>query len=58
MKYHEAQAAIDNGIHVIDAGHFATEHPIVEVIASRLRAEFDGIEIIEFDGETDVFRIV
>ena len=58
VKYHEAQAAIDNGIHVIDAGHFATEHPIVEVIASRLRAEFDGIEIIEFDGETDVFRIV
>ncbi|MBR1580735.1 MAG: Nif3-like dinuclear metal center hexameric protein [Selenomonadaceae bacterium] len=58
VKYHEAQTAIDNGIHVIDAGHFATEHPIVEVIAARLRAEFDGIEIIEFDGETDVFRIV
>ena len=58
VKYHEAQTAIDNGIHVIDAGHFATEHPIVEVIAARLRAEFDSIEIIEFDGETDVFRIV
>ena len=58
VKYHEAQTAIDNGIHVIDAGHFATEHPIVEVIAARLRAEFDSIEIIEFDGETDVFKIV
>ena len=58
VKYHEAQAAIDNGIHVIDAGHFATEHPIVEVIADKLRAEFEGIEVITFDGEKDVFSIV
>lgn len=58
VKYHEAQAAIDNGIHVIDAGHFATERPIVEVIAARLRAEFPELEIIECDVEADVFAVI
>lgn len=58
VKYHEAQTAVDNGIHVIDAGHFATEHPIVEVIAARLRAEFPQIEIVECDVEEDAFSII
>ena len=58
VKYHEAQAAIDNGIHVIDAGHFATEHPIVEIIADRLRAEFPGLDVEVFDAESDVFSII
>ena len=58
VKYHEAQAAVDNGIHVIDAGHFATEHPIVEVLAEKLRAEFEQLDVVVFDGESDVFSIV
>lgn len=58
VKYHEAQTAIDNGIHVIDAGHFATEHPIVEVLAEKLREEFDGLSIEIFNEERDVFSIV
>ena len=58
VKYHEAQSAVDNGIHVIDAGHFATEHPIVEVIANRLRAEFPQIEVTVCDVEADVFSVI
>ena len=58
VKYHEAQSAVDNEIHVIDAGHFATEHPIVEVLAAKLRAEFDNLDVIVFEGERDVFSLV
>ena len=58
VKYHEAQAAVDNGIHLIDAGHFATEHPIVDAIAQRLRAEFPDIDIATFERESDVFSII
>ncbi|MDR3565171.1 MAG: Nif3-like dinuclear metal center hexameric protein [Negativicutes bacterium] len=37
VKYHEAQAAQQMGLAVIDAGHFATERPAVDGIASYLK---------------------
>ena len=58
VKYHEAQTAVDNGIHLVDAGHFATEHPIVDVIAQRLRAELPDLDVETFEGESDVFSII
>lgn len=39
MKYHEAQRAVQQGINVIDAGHFPTEFPVVQVLAAYLRQE-------------------
>lgn len=36
VKYHDAQKAIARGIHVVDAGHFGTEAPIVKALARRL----------------------
>jgi len=39
LKYHEAREVIDNrGIPVLDAGHFATERPVVEVCAELCRS--------------------
>ena len=58
VKYHEAQTAVDNGIHLVDAGHFATEHPIVDVIAQRLRAELPALDVETFEGESDVFSMI
>lgn len=58
VKYHEAQFAAENKIHVIDAGHFATEFPIVHVLAEKLRAEFTELEIAEDDFSQDFFKIV
>ena len=58
VKYHEAQAAVDHGICLIDAGHFHTERPIVDAIALRLRAEFPNLEVETFDRESDVFAVV
>ena len=39
VKYHDAQKAVQQGINVIDAGHFATEFPVVKVLADYLRQE-------------------
>ena len=58
VKYHEAQAAVENKIHVVDAGHFATEFPIVHELAEYLRDElktFD-VEIFEDSGAKDFFQ--
>ncbi len=60
VKYHEAQAAVENKIHVIDAGHFATEFPIVHELAEYLRGElkdFD-VEIIEDTAAKDFFATI
>ncbi len=57
VKYHEAQSAVENKIHVIDAGHFATEFPIVHEVAEKLRAEFPAIEIAEDNFSKDFFMI-
>lgn len=38
VKYHEAQRAAELGLHLIDAGHFATENPVVPVLAEKLKA--------------------
>jgi putative NIF3 family GTP cyclohydrolase 1 type 2 len=36
VKYHEAQQAVADRLAIIDAGHFATEQPVVEHIADYL----------------------
>lgn len=38
VKYHEAQKAVELGIHVVDAGHFGTEFPMVRALAAKLEA--------------------
>lgn len=60
VKYHDAQAAVENKIHVVDAGHFATEFPIVHVLADYLKDElklFD-VEIVEDTDAKDFFHNV
>jgi len=59
VKYHDAQAARDMGLAVVDAGHFATECWMAEAVCQYLRreAENDGVEVEvgAFRGK-DVFR--
>ena len=60
VKYHEAQAAVENLIHVVDAGHFYTEYPIVHELAEYLREElktFD-VEIFEDISAKDFFATI
>ena len=62
VKYHEAQSAIDSKIHVVDAGHFATEFPIVHALAEKLSVEFEKlnykIKIAEDKTSRDVFETI
>lgn len=58
VKYHEAQAAVENEIHVVDAGHFSTEFPIVHELAEYLRDELKNfdVEIFEDTNAKDFFQ--
>lgn len=58
IKYHEAQDAESMGLALIDAGHFATEHPVVQVVADYLRRALAGqdVEIIESQINTNPIK--
>ena len=62
LKYHEAQNAAESKIHVVDAGHFATEFPVVHVLAGLLREECEKlsykIKIAEDTISRDVFKTI
>ena len=62
VKYHEAQNAIENKIHVVDAGHFATEFPIVHALAEMLKSELEklkySVEVAEDNFSKDVFKTI
>ncbi len=59
VKFHDAQRARNDGLALIDAGHFATERIMVASLSSRLRQLFEKrgltIEIIEMTAEQDPF---
>lgn len=60
VKYHEAQQAVAEGLIVIDAGHFATEQPVIECVANYLKQctlkNSWNLEILASDVNKDVFR--
>ena len=62
VKYHEAQQAVELGMHVIDAGHFGTEFPVVAVLRERLSqelAEAKGqVDVIADEASHDFFEIM
>lgn len=62
VKYHDAQRAVEQGMHIVDAGHFGTEFPVVSVLAEHLRAELENergeIEIFITNRQQDVFQVV
>ena len=45
VKYNQFWDAHDLGLNLIDAGHFATENPVVAVLAAKLAARFPEIEV-------------
>ncbi len=59
VRYHDAQRAAALGIHVIDAGHFATEQPVVGILAAKLAEEFAGkVEVVADDSARDFIEII
>lgn len=53
LKYHDAQAASELGLCVVDAGHFGTEQIITQALAEFVRRQ--GLEAIIF-AETDYLQ--
>lgn len=62
VKYHEAQQAVELGMHVIDAGHFGTEYPVVEVLKTRLAEELaeakGSVEVVADQFAKDFFTVI
>ena len=60
LGHHDAREIADYGRACIDAGHFATEHPVVEALARRLSPALaaNGVEIMLHPSEKDPFRPV
>lgn len=61
VKYHEAQQAVAEGLTVIDAGHFATEQPVVANVVAYLKdcADKNGwsLPIISRSRNYDIFTL-
>ena len=45
VKYNQFWDAKDLGIHLIDAGHFCTENPVVPVLAGKIAEKFPEIQV-------------
>lgn len=62
MQYHGVLDALEMGLCVIDAGHYATEKIMVKYIAEYLRSKFQELkldaEVIESSANTDILRVI
>lgn len=61
VKYHEAQGAAEAGLLLLDAGHFATEWPVVEMLRAYLTSEAQKLKWkLEIEGamQEDVFSCI
>lgn len=45
IKYNTFRTAFENGLNLIDAGHFHTENPVVAVLAQNLQEKFPEVEV-------------
>ena len=57
VKYHPAMEAFENGLNVVDLGHYGTESIIVGPFAERLGRLLKGVEISPYSGR-DIFITV
>ncbi len=48
VRYHEGLAARRRGLAVIDAGHEATERPVIPMLAQHLRTRAPGVRVYEY----------
>jgi dinuclear metal center YbgI/SA1388 family protein len=56
VKYNQFWDARDLGINLIDAGHFATENPVVAVLAQKIAAAFPEIEVKVSETHADCMK--
>ena len=55
IKHHDAEEALQNGICLVDGGHFGTENHILSVVVERLQKETNcSVDICS--GESEIFK--
>ena len=45
VKYNQFRTAFEQGLNLIDAGHFPTENPTMPVLADKLRSAFPDVDV-------------
>lgn len=55
VGYHKALEALEAGLTVVEAGHFGTEIPIAQVLASRLSQAFPQLQVDASTRQSDPF---
>ena len=56
VKYNQFCDAKELGLNLIDAGHFATENPVVAVLAKKLQTQFPDLEVKISETHTDCVK--
>ena len=56
VKYNQFRTAYENGLNLIDAGHFHTENPTMPVLAARLQAAFPEIQVKFSEKHSDCMK--
>ena len=56
VKYNEYWDAYEQGLNLIDAGHFYTENPVVAVLAEKLAAAFPQITVKISESHSDCMK--
>jgi len=61
LKYHDARDAEAMGLGLMDIGHFASEHIMIDALVSSLSEQLDGqgfeVEVFACDVEKEPFRV-
>lgn len=58
VKYNQFWDAHDLGINLIDAGHFETENPVCEAIATYLREKFPALDVLLSEKHADPIKFL
>lgn len=56
VKYNQFRTAYENGLNLIDAGHFHTENPTMPILARKLQAAFPEITVKFSKNHTDCMK--
>lgn len=56
VKYNDFWEAQEQGLNLIDAGHFYTENPVCATLAAKLRGNFPGISVEISQKHTDCMK--
>lgn len=56
VKYNQFRTAYEQGLNLIDAGHFYTENPAMPVLSKKLRAAFPEIAVKFSENHTDCMK--